>query len=165
MLHLPVLESLGQITGLAESIGKIGFTVRGMYGEGTKSNASMYQISNQITLGLSESNALENLKVIAAQLADKERKECERFSKIKLEDICYRALGTLKSCRILSSEEMMNLLSKIKLGIRMGIINKEVPPIKLLIEGQPYMLIKKYGQMEADERDIYRANYIREQMR
>lgn len=165
MLHLPVLESMGEIPQLAESIGKIGFTVRGMYGEGTKSNASLYQVSNQITLGLSENNALDNLKVIASQLAEREREEWSRFNKIKLEDICYRALGTLKSCRMLSSKEMMNLLSKVKLGISMGIINTDALPIKLLIEGQPYMLMKKYGQMEADERDIYRANYIREQLK
>lgn len=73
-----------------------------------------------------------------------------------------RALGILQNCRILSSEEMMNLLSRIKLGISMGIIKTEAMPIKLLIEGQPYMLMKKYGQLEPEERDIYRANRMRE---
>lgn len=162
MLHLPVLESSGEISQIADSVGKIGFTVRGMYGEGSKPAASMYQVSNQITLGISEKNALDNLKIITEQLIDKERAGRESLNRIKLEDACFRALGILQNCRVLSSEEMMNLLSRIKLGLSMGIIKTEALPIKLLIEGQPYMLMKKYGRLEPEERDIYRANNMRE---
>ncbi|MEE1238614.1 MAG: protein arginine kinase [Acutalibacteraceae bacterium] len=162
MLHLPVMESLGEISQIADSVGKIGFTVRGMYGEGSKPTASMYQVSNQITLGISEKNALDNLKIITEQLIDKERAGRESLNRVKLEDTCFRALGVLQNCRVLTSEEMMNLLSRIKLGISMGILNIDVMPIKLLIEGQPNMLMKKYGQSEPEERDIYRANAIRE---
>jgi protein arginine kinase len=162
MLHLPVTESSGEISRIADSVGKIGFIVRGMYGEGSKPIASMYQVSNQITLGISEKNALDNLKIITEQLIDKERGSREGLNRVKLEDTCMRALGVLQNCRVLSSEEMMNLLSRIKLGISMGIIKTEAMPIKLLIEGQPYMLMKKYGQLEPEERDIYRANRIRE---
>ena len=162
MLHLPILESSGEISQISDSVGKIGFTVRGMYGEGSKPAASMYQVSNQITLGISEKNALDNLKIITEQLIDKERAGRKSLNRVKLEDTCFRALGVLQNCRVLSSEEMMNLLSRIKLGLSMGIIKKDVMPIKLLIEGQPYMLMKKYGQLEPEERDIYRANAIRE---
>ena len=162
MLHLPVTESSGEISRIADSVGKIGFTVRGMYGEGSKPTASMYQVSNQITLGISEKNALDNLKIITEQLIDKERGSREGLNRVKLEDTCFRALGILQNCRVLTSEEMMNLLSRIKLGISMGIIKTEAMPIKLLIEGQPYMLMKKYGQLEPEERDIYRANRMRE---
>ena len=162
MLHLPVIESSGEISQLADSVGKIGFTVRGMYGEGSKPAASMYQVSNQITLGKKKKNALDNLKIITQQLIDKERSERKNLNRVKVEDTCFRALGILENARILSGEEMMNLLSRIKLGMSMGIIKSEVMPVKLLIEGQPYMLMKKYGQLEADERDIYRANFIRE---
>ncbi len=162
MLHLPVIESSGEISQIADSVGKIGFTVRGMYGEGSKPIASMYQVSNQITLGISEKNALDNLKIITEQLIDKERAGRESLNRVKLEDTCFRALGILQNCRVLSSEEMMNLLSRIKLGIGMGIIKTDTMPIKLLIEGQPYMLMKKYGQLEPEERDIYRANAMRE---
>lgn len=165
MLHLPVIESSGEISRLADSVGKIGFTVRGMYGEGSKAKASMYQVSNQITLGISEKNALDNLKIITQQLIEKERGEREGLNRIKLEDMCFRALGTLQNCRILSSEEMMNLLSLIKLGLSMGIIKSDVLPVKLLVEGQTYMLMKKYGQMEPEERDIYRANLMREALK
>ena len=112
MLHLPVTESNGEISSIAETVGKIGFTVRGMYGEGSKASASMYQVSNQITLGISEKNAIDNLKIITAQLIDKERKARNSLNKIKLEDMCFRALGTLQNCRVLSSKEMMDLLSE-----------------------------------------------------
>ena len=165
MLHLPVTESNGEISSIAETVGKIGFTVRGMYGEGTKASASMYQVSNQITLGISEKNAIDNLKIITAQLIDKERKARNGLNKIKLEDMCFRALGTLQNSRILSSKEMMDLLSRIKLGITMGIIKTDVLPIKLFIEGQPNMLMKKYGQLEPEERDIYRAAFIRDALK
>lgn len=162
MLHLPALESNGEIDSLSQSVGKIGFTVRGMYGEGSKSSASFYQISNQITLGLSEKNALDNLKIITTQLIDKEKVKRNDFNTLKIEDLCFRAVGILQNSRILSSEETMNLLSRVKLGKSMGILNLEVSPIKVLIESQPYMLMQKYGIMEPDERDIYRANMIRE---
>lgn len=165
MLHLPVTESNGEISSIAETVGKIGFTVRGMYGEGTKASASMYQVSNQITLGISEKNAIDNLKIITAQLIDKERKARNGLNKIKLEDMCFRALGTLQNSRILSSKEMMDLLSRIKLGISMGIIKTDTLPIKLFIEGQPNMLMKKYGQLEPEERDIYRAAFIRDALK
>ena len=166
MLHLPIIEATGEMASLAESISKIGFTVRGMYGEGSKAKASLYQISNQITLGISEKNAIDNLKVITMQLVEKERNNRSNINTIKAEDICMRALGTLKYARILDSNEMMKNLSDIKLGMSIGVINdKDFMPIKLLIEGQPFMLMRKYGEMNPDERDIYRANMIRDALR
>ena len=162
MLHLPALENNGEIENLSSSIGKIGFTVRGMYGEGSKSAASLYQISNQITLGLSENNALDNLKIITTQLIDKEVEARNNLKRLELEDICYRALGVLQSARILTSGEMMNLISRVKLGKSMGILSTEASPVRVLIEAQPFMLMQKYGIMEPQDRDIYRANMVRE---
>ncbi len=161
MLHLPVTESAGEMSGLVESVNKIGFVFRGMYGEGSKAVASLYQLSNQITLGISEKNAIDNLKIITMQLIEKERKHRENINKLKVEDMCMRAYGILKNARILSSEEMMKLLSDIKLGIALGIDGINVNPVKIFIEGQPYMLMRKYGIMSPDERDIYRANLVR----
>ena len=164
MLHLPVSESKGVISNLAQTVGKIGFTVRGMYGEGTKSAASLYQISNQITLGISEKDALDNLRIIAEQIIQKETSLREELNSLKVEDMAFRALGILKNVRILSSNEMMNLLSRIKLGQSMGIIKEDIKTVQLLIEGQPHMLMKKYGEMQPDERDICRATDIREKI-
>ncbi len=165
MLHLPMVESGGEMAGLAESVNKIGFTVRGMYGEGSKAAASLYQISNQITLGISEKNAIDNLKIITMQLVDKERNSRGQINRLKVEDICMRAMGILKNARILSSAEMMEHLSEIKLGVSLGIIELSVSPIKLIIEGQPFMLMRKFGTMQPDERDIYRANIIRKSLK
>lgn len=165
MLHLPAMENNGEIDSLSRLVGKLGFTVRGMYGEGSKSSASLYQISNQITLGISEKNALDNLKIITTQVIDKENNQRNSFDKLKIEDLSYRALGILQNSRILSSEESMNLLSRVKLGKSMGILNLEESPIKMLIETQPFMLMQKYGVMEADERDVCRANLIRKTLK
>ena len=164
MLHLPVTESNGEIAAVSDTVGKIGFTVRGMYGEGSKSAAAMYQVSNQITLGISEKNAVDNLKIITGQLIAKERESRAALDRIKAEDICGRAYGILTNCRLLSSEEMMKLLSAIKLGIGMGILDIKADPVKLIIEGQPHMLMKRYGTMNAQERDICRAGFIKEQL-
>lgn len=161
MLHLPLIESHGEMSGLADSISKIGLTVRGMYGEGTKALASLYQISNQITLGISEKNAIDNLKIIATQLIEKEQGYRAKLNRIKLEDRCMRSLGILKNARILTSNEMMARLSDIKLGATQGIIDCNISPIKLLIEGQPYMIMRKLGEISPDERDIERAKMIR----
>ncbi len=162
MLHLPVTENSGEMPLVTDSVGKIGFMVRGMYGEGSGAEASLYQISNQITLGISEKSAIDNLKIITMQLIEKERSRRQSLNKIKLEDLCFRALGLLQNSRIMSSSEMINLLSRIKLGVSMGILSVNVSPIKLLIEGQPNMLIKRFGQMNPSESDIYRASMLRQ---
>ncbi len=164
MLHLPVCEAQNEIERLSSTVSKIGFCVRGIYGEGTKPQGSFYQISNQITLGLSEKNAIENLQIITKQIIEKEIALRGSLDKIKVEDMCYRALGTLKNARILSSNEMISLISKIKLGLDMGIITEEINPISLFVNASPYMLMKKYGEMEANERDITRAKYIRDEI-
>ncbi len=165
MLHLPLIESRGEMSALADSISKIGLTVRGMYGEGTKAIASLYQISNQVTLGISEKNAIDNLKIIATQLIQKEHAYRKQLNRIKLEDRCMRSFGILKNARILTSSEMMARLSDIKLGATQGVVECHASPIKLIIEGQPNMLMRKFGELSADERDIERANMIREKLK
>ncbi len=164
MLHLPIIESKGEISTLSDTVGKIGFTVRGMYGEGSKSIASLYQVSNQITLGISEKNAIDNLKIITTQLIEKERNAQKALDSLKVEDMSYRAVGTLKYARVITSEEAMKLLSRIKLGQNLGIIKGEINPIELLIEVQPYMLMRKKGEMEPYERDVSRAEFLRSEI-
>ncbi len=165
MLHLPVCESNGEIQMLSETVSKIGFTVRGMYGEGSKSQASLYQVSNQITLGLSEKNAIDNLKIITNQLIEKENNLREKLDLLTAQDLSCRALGTLKYAHIIGSKETMNLLSKIKLGIDMGIIKDDINPIELLVETGPFMLMSKKGEMTPNERDVERATVLREKLK
>ncbi len=161
MLHMPILEDRGEISGLAESINKIGLTVRGMYGEGTKAMASLYQISNQITLGISEENAIDNLKIIATQLIAKEKECRKQLDMLRLEDRCMRSYGILKNARILTSEELMLRVSDVLLGLSVGVVKCPIWPMTILVKGQPYMLMKKMGEMTPDSRDIERANFVR----
>ncbi len=162
MLHLPVCESKGEISMVADAAGKIGLTVRGMYGEGSKAAASLYQISNQITLGISERNAIDNLKIIAEQIVEREKQGRNSIERISIEDTVFRSLGILKYARILSSEEFMKHISMIKLGIDEGIIsNDNIKPIQLLISAQPNMLMKNSGAVTPMERDEARAIMVR----
>ncbi len=162
MLHLPMLHNKNQLRALSDTVGKIGFTVRGLYGEGSKAAACLYQVSNQITLGIDEKTALDNLTLISEQLILKEREAVGSANKIALEDKACRALGILSTARLLNSNEMADLISLIKLGCEMGIIEREINPIKVLIEASPFMLMKKYGSLTSEERDIKRAEFIRE---
>ncbi|MBQ1187040.1 MAG: protein arginine kinase [Clostridia bacterium] len=163
MLHLPVCESRGEINMVADAAGKIGLTVRGMYGEGSKSSASLYQISNQITLGISEKNAIENLKIIASQIEEREKQCRNTIEKINIEDTVFRSLGILKYARLLSTDEFMKHISMIKLGIDEGIIEgRNINPVELLISAQPYMLMKNCVAQTPGERDEARAKMIRE---
>lgn len=163
MLHLPVCESKGDIASISEAAAKIGLTVRGMYGEGSKAVACLYQISNQITLGISEKNAIDNLLVIASQIVDREKQNRNSIERIDLEDKVMRAYGTLKYAKLISTEEFMKLISLIKLGVSEGIIeNKSIQPIRLLIEAQPHMIMRKYSVSNLKERDEARARMASE---
>lgn len=166
MLHLPVLESSKMIAGLADSASKIGLTIRGMYGEGSRSMASLYQLSNQVTLGISEKAAIENLSAITVQIVKREEMSENELNRDEVEDNVYRAVGILKYARQLSSEEMMNLISRVKLGVSMGILDivDSALPMTLLIETQPASLQKSYGRMTAADRDVCRAKVIRERL-
>ncbi len=158
MLHLPIMKSGGEISAIGQSVNKIGFTVRGMYGEGSKSISSFYQISNQITLGISEADAISSLKAITNQLIEREKLLRKGLNTIRIGDKAYRALYTLKGAKILDSREMSTLISDIMLGINLEIIDKNViNPIKLLIECSPYMLVSKHGEKSAFDRDVLRA--------
>lgn len=163
MLHLPLLEASNEISIISESVNKIGFTVRGIYGEGTACEASLYQLSNQITLGISEKDALSNLIAITKQIIDKENTARDSADRISVEDSVFRSYGILTNARKLTSEELMKYLSLIKLGVSMGILSlDEKLPDKLLMLGGPNMIMRKFGIMEPAERDIKRAELVRD---
>ncbi len=167
MLHLPALENSGAVSRLASTVNKIGFTVRGTYGEGSKASAAMYQLSNQVTLGISEAAAIENLKSIAAQSLAQERAARSALEPDSLEDTAYRALGTLKYAREISTDEFMKLISRVRLGIVTGII-KEVSletTAALIIEAGAASIQAAAGKpLDAKARDKLRARLIRERM-
>ncbi|MBQ4131904.1 MAG: protein arginine kinase [Clostridia bacterium] len=166
MLHLPILKQSGMLGSISDSVSKIGLTVRGMYGEGSSSKANLFQLSNQVTLGISEEAAIENLTAIATGIVQKELSARDGLERRVIENSVYRSLGTLRYARLLNSEEMMNLISNVKLGIEMGILEDINPalPISLLVQTGAYSLQKSNGRMTPADRDVLRAEIIREKL-
>lgn len=163
MLHLPALESCGAIGKLSATVDKIGLTIRGTYGEGSKALASMYQLSNQVTLGISEEMAINNLGAIAAQAMAQERAARQSLDSDRLADTAYRALGLLKYARSMSSGEFMDLISKVRLGIAAGIITELTPTaVMQLIFECGAGAVQEYSrrEMSAEERDRVRTEII-----
>ena len=121
MLHLPALQDGGAIQQLANTVSKLGLTIRGLYGEGSKPEGAIYQLSNQVTLGISESAAIENLKGIAAQIIREERAGREELCRNPhFEDRVWRSLGILRTARLLRGDEFMSLISNLRVGVSLG---------------------------------------------
>ena len=149
MLHLPGLTESGAMPRIASNLSKLGLTIRGTYGEGSKSIGALYQLSNQITLGLSENEAIENLRSITVQLMEEERKARAQMSEeIAWQDMIDRAAGVLKSARVLSSSEFMELLSYIRLGLSTGVLQGVTTQElnALMVNAQPATLMARAGK-------------------
>ncbi len=163
MLYLPAIRMAGKMNSLIGEVGKMGLTFRGVYGEGTGSKGDMYQLSNQITLGISEEKIIEKLESIAKQIIKLERDLRENFlkeRKAEIEDSVYRAYGILKYAKRISSEECSKLLSTVKLGICLGLIDKtDLKKInELIITTEPYHIsLADESIKTAEDRDRHRA--------
>ena len=167
MLHLPALTMNGQIHKLINTISKLGLTFRGAFGEGTKATGDMYQLSNQITLGISEEFAIRNLKAITLQLCANERAAREELLKsIDTEDTIFRAYGTLKWARLLSTKELMDNLSLVRLGSVAGKISVPVETLnELMISMQPASInVMAAQKLDEKERDTIRATKVRNRL-
>lgn len=164
MLHLPALTLSGQIHKLINTVSKLGLTFRGAFGEGTTAIGDMYQLSNQITLGISEEFAIKNLKAITLQLCAQERAAREEMLKdLTTEDRIFRAYGLLKWARLLSTKELMENLSFVRLGSVTGKINIPIETVnELMVSMQPATINARAGQkLPTAERDSIRANEVR----
>ena len=165
MLHLPALRRSGQLSVLSSTISKLGLSLRGAYGEGRESRGDIYQLSNQITLGITEQAAIENLQSITRQLVTQERAAAERMcADIAMQDKIYRALGILQSARVLTCDEMMDLISLVRLGSARGILNIPIEKLnELLVNMQPATISAANGKhIDARQRDCLRADAVRE---
>ena len=167
MLHLPALEHTGNVRKILNSVGNFGISIRGIYGENSKSTGDMYQISNRQTLGITEKEIIDRVKVIAEKIIEQERKARKMLAdnKIEFEDMIYRSYGILSNCRKISSEETRELLSDIKLGVDLGILDEltDLQVQKLYLYTKPANLQKYLGeQYDTYERDIKRAEVIKQ---
>ena len=169
MIHLPMTVRAGSIRYLLPAVSKFGMTLRGIYGESTEPMGHIYQISNQVTMGKSEEEIISSLKTITAQIIDNENKLLEKAIssfRIDMEDQFYRAYGMLTHARKLSGKEAMEFLSTVRLGYLTQAL--EVPkPDKTLYEImmsiQPGSLQSHAGrELDENERDIFRAQFLRE---
>ena len=167
MVHLPALTATGNINKVLEVVNSFGMNIRGVYGEGSDTQGNLYQISNKQSLGISEKEIINNLKLITEKIIEQERLARKYLAKnsIELEDQIYRAYGILYNCRKISTEECKKLLSYVKLGTDLGIL-KELTDLKinqLELYTKPANLQKYLGKvLEPQERDIARAEVIKQ---
>ena len=171
MLNLPALETTGQLGGMLGAIGKFGMVVRGIYGEGSGSLGSIYQISNQMTMGKSENEIIAALKSVTAKIIEQENGVREKLFADKngvLEDRVCRAYGILKHARRLNQKEAAACLSDIRIGF-ISCALKEKKPAKtiynIMMDMQPGSLQLKAGRpLTEPELDFARAEAAREAM-
>ena len=165
MMHLPALTMTNSIQRIAASAGSLGIAVRGMYGEGSKAYGALYQISNQVTLGLSEKEIIEKVKNIVNQIAGREKEAREKLlenNKDYIEDKLFRSYGILKYARSVSSKEAKALISDVLMGKNMGIIDVDTNLIQLMIMSEPaYIEHLCDKRLSPEERDKKRAELIR----
>src|SRR5437899_1476041 len=171
MLHLPALEHTKQIEKVFRALQKINLAVRGLYGEGSRASGHFYQISNQVTLGKSEQTLLNEIHGVIPQIITYERAARNRLlreNRQNLLDKISRAQGTLCSATMMTSEETMELLSYVRLGINLNLIEDlTIATVnELFIHTQPAHLQKLMGiSLDGEERNAARARYLRTRMR
>lgn len=168
MLHLPGLVLMNQMNPIIKGMGKIGLTVRGLWGEGTESAGNMFQISNQMTLGEDEQTIVRNIDQVAREVVEHERNARGMLmekKKLVMEDQVGRAYGILANAHLLSSKEALDLLSSLRLGIDLGIVKKISRSMvdELLMTVQAGHLQKLEGRsLNPKGRDKCRARRIRD---
>lgn len=168
MLHLPGLRLTGEIEKVRRAFKGMNLAVRGFYGEGSEAAGDFFQLSNQTTLGKEESTLLEEFEgAIVPQVIEYERQARDSLLKkrrVMLEDRSHRALAILRNARLLGSDEALTLLSQVRLGLRLGLVDGVDPAIVniLVLLTQPAHLQRTLGvEMDQAERRIARADLVR----
>ena len=171
LIHLPGLVLTREIDKVISQITRSGLVVRGFYGEGSDVLGNLFQISNQNTLGVTEQDIIDHISRISGDIIEQEASARQRLvdeAQDMIEDKIWRAFGILKHARVLTSDEVMNLLSAVRLGHAMEVIDfLDLALInEMLLLSQPAHLQKYYGhQMDAAKRDFVRAQMVREKLR
>ena len=165
MMHLPALTESGGMGRISANLSKLGLVIRGTYGEGSQVIGAMYQLSNQITLGLSEKEAIQNLQNITMQLMQEERKARKALVQhIAVQDKIGRSAGIIRGAKMLSCDEYMNLISHVRLGLAEGILSGvTMEAINALTAAvQPATLLAEHGgDLQPAQRDVLRAEKVR----
>ncbi len=167
MLHLPALGLSKHIKNVFQAVSKVNLAVRGFFGEGSQALGDFYQISNHITLGISQEETLCELEKVVPKVVEFERKVRRALMKDDrkvLEDKIWRAIALLRNAHSISSEETMVLLSSVKMGIHLGVLDDVDTDVvnKLFLETQPGHLQRSVGrELKMEERGVARAALLR----
>ena len=167
LVHIPALQMTGNLNKMLNIINNLGMNVRGLYGEGTKAEGDVYQVSNNQTLGITEKEIAKNLNLLAQKIIDQERLARKYLSKnsLKLEDEVYRSYGILANARRIGEDEALELLSKVKLGTDLGII-KELNDKKvreLMLYTKPANMQKRLGtKLSVIDQEASRCEVIKQ---
>ncbi len=171
MLHLPALKLTAEVDKVRRAAKDMSLTVRGFYGEGSEATGDLYQLSNQTTLGKNESSTLAELaQQIVPQIIAYERDARQRLLEKRrrvIEDAVFRALGTLRSARLLTPEEALTLLSLVRLGVLAGLVPAlhEQTVNQLFLLTQPSHLQRLAGhELDQQRRREVRADLVRERL-
>lgn len=171
MLHLPALVMSREMDKVLQLSQEDGLIVRGLYGEGTQASADLYQISNQLSLGVTEEEVLQAVSVATEQVVELERESREDLAKRyqkRLSERIDRAYRLLKSASMISSEEALNLLSQVRMGIELGLVKQidDETVRELVLLTLPAHLQTMVQGKETDrlERNELRASYLRERL-
>jgi protein arginine kinase len=170
MLHLPGLVLAEQINPIIQSVNKLGLAVRGLYGEGTEALGNVFQVSNQMTLGESETAIVERLNKVLLQIIEHEQNSRLKLLETKPKTVYNhigRAYGILANAHSISSKETMNLLSLMRLGVDLGMFAGADRSLtdELFILTQPAHLQKRHAEkLTPEERDLLRADMLRERL-
>jgi len=167
MMHLPALVISNQMEKVVRAVNQLGMVVRGLFGEGSDASGSIFQISNQTTLGESEEEIIKRLGSVLESIIEHELNARARLLEsdgAKLFDKIGRAYGILQNSHVLNSGEAMNLLSLLRLGVDLGLFPDSTRAVidRLLIEAQPgHLQHAQKGELEPGQRDILRAERLR----
>lgn len=169
MLHLPALTASNRIEALIHSLSAIGIVFRGLYGEGSDFKGNMFQISNQVTLGVNEKSTLELINKIALDIAAREaecREKLYKSDKYGIENKIMRSWGTFNNAVIMSSNEAMELISDIRFGISLGIIKDiDIQTLNtLMYDIMPASITRNYNINGTLDRDIKRCEIIKSRL-
>ena len=166
ILHLPALRDSGGVVRVSSNLSKLGLSLRGVFETGEDSKGAVYQLSNQVTFGISEQEAIANLKSIATQLIHQERALWEELAeKPEIQDTVSRSLAILQSAKMMAYDEFLQLASNVRFGISVGLIEniRSDQLNRLMIAMQPATLTLRSGKkLTQNERRILRANQVRD---
>ena len=170
MLHLPALSLTKQIGNIVQTVGKLGMTVRGIYGEGSEALGNLYQLSNQVTLGRSEEDIIKSLNGTTAQIINTERftrKKLWEQDRIGVEDRILRSLAIAQSSRLIDIDEFMTRYSDIRVACGLGLIKLPTTDFdQLMMDLQPASLnVKAAAELNSRDQKAYRAKLLRETLR